>query len=104
MPSEDGQGDLQPLAADLDDDRLAVRLLVLVGVGGRGEGLDVVDELGLDPAGVDRERVCAGELGGERRVGDHRAVERDGGGHALDLELLQRAGGALQGLLRGWRR
>jgi hypothetical protein len=59
---------------------------------GAGEGLDVVDELGLDPAGVDRERVGgAGEFGGERRVGDDRAVERDGGGHALDLELVQRA-------------
>ena len=57
MPSEDGQGDLQALAADLDDDRLAARLLLGVGVGGGGEGLDLVDELGLDPAGVDRERV-----------------------------------------------
>ncbi|GAA2915591.1 hypothetical protein GCM10020221_09180 [Streptomyces thioluteus] len=40
-------------------------------------------------------------VGGEGGVGDHGAVEGDGRGHALDAELAQRAGGALEGLLAG---
>src|SRR4051812_7730063 len=60
-----GQGDLETLAADLDDDRLPVDLLLGLGVRAGREGLDLVDELGLDPPGVDRERIGgAGELGG----------------------------------------
>ncbi|GAA3290345.1 hypothetical protein GCM10020295_04560 [Streptomyces cinereospinus] len=42
-----------------------------------------------------------GQLERERGVLDDRAVERDRGGHALDLELLQRTRGALEGLGAG---
>ena len=70
-----------------------------------GPGGEVVAELGLDPPGVHGERpVVAVQLGGERGVGDDRAVERQGGGQPADLELGQGAGGALQRLLHGWRR
>ena len=54
--------------------------------------------LGLDPAGVHREAVVVAD---ERRVGHHGAVERDDGGQALDVELVQRAAGPLQRLLAG---
>ena len=58
MPREDGQGDLQALAADLDDDGLAAAVSSSsVSAGAAAKGVIVVDELGLDPAGVDRERV-----------------------------------------------
>ena len=40
-------------------------------------------------------------LGRERRVGDHGAVERQHGRHAVDHELGQRAAGPLQRLLPG---
>ena len=38
---------------------------------------------------------------GERRVGDHLAVEREDRGHAVDDELVQRPAGALERLLAG---
>ena len=71
-PSEQaaGQDDLEALAADLDDDALALAGL-LGGLGdGAGVGLDLVVELGLDPAGVHRERLVA--LGREGGVGRRR--------------------------------
>ena len=46
-----GQHDLEPLAADLDHDPLALAG-VLLGTGAAGEGRDLVVELGLDPAVV----------------------------------------------------
>lgn len=91
-----GEGDFQAFAADLDHDGLAAGFFVGLGVGGGGEGLDVVDELGLDPAGVDVEGFA-----GEGRVGDDGAVEGDGGGHAFHGELGQCAGRALQCLFAG---
>ncbi|OMI33961.1 choline dehydrogenase [Streptomyces sparsogenes DSM 40356] len=92
-----GEGDFQALAADLDDHHLARGgLLGLVPASGGGVGGDGVGELGLDPAGVDRER-----LAGEGGVGDHGPVEGDRGRHALDLELRQRPRRALEGLGAG---
>src|SRR5699024_8988289 len=92
-----GQDDLEALAADLDGDPLALAVLL----GGLGDlpavGLDLVVELGLDPAGVDGEGGAVDRR--EGRVGHDGLVEGDDRGHALDHELVQRAAGALQGLL-----
>ena len=77
------QRHLESLAADLDDDGLAWTG-VLAGFCCAGEGGDLVVEVGLDPAGEDREG-----LGGERRITDDRTMERQGRGHAVDDELVQ---------------
>ena len=91
-------GDLQPLAADLHHHGLPLGL-VRGGLGGRGERLDAVVELRLDPPGVHRE---GGPLrGGEGGIEDYCAVERDHGGHALDGHLLQGTAGTLERLRTG---
>src|SRR3954466_8507809 len=82
-----------PGSADLDDDLLPRRLLVLLGRG-LVVGSDLVVPLGLDPAGVHAER-----LAGEGLVADDGAVERDHRRHALDDQFVQGAGGPLQGLI-----
>ena len=51
-----------------------------------GERLDGVVPLGLDPAGVDGEAVLIADEG---RVAQHRTVEQDDGGEALDVELVR---------------
>ena len=90
------QRDLDAAARDLDDDRGAGRR-----PGGLAElarpRLDRVVVLGLDPAGVDRERVVA--LGRERGVAHDVAVEGQHGRQAGDLELVEGAARALEGVL-----
>ena len=56
---------------------------------------DVVDELGLDPAGEDAEPAV---LRGEGGVAHDLAVERQHGGQARDLELVEGAARALERL------
>src|SRR5699024_11899884 len=54
-----GQDDLDAFAADLDGDALTFGLVTTVGLTGLPlPGLDPVVELGLDPPGVDVERLC----------------------------------------------
>jgi hypothetical protein len=53
-----------------------------------GERLDGVVPLRFDPAGVHGEAFAVTDEG---RVGHDRPVERDDGGQALDMELVQRA-------------
>src|SRR5699024_9104064 len=93
-----GQADLDPAAVHLDDHGLAI--LGLLGLAGQRRGRQVVVELGLDPGGVHREGLL-GVLGGEGRVLDHLAVEREDRRDALDVELGQRAAGALERLPAG---
>src|SRR5690625_4904057 len=94
------EDDLEPLAADLDDDALG-RLLRAVRGGGRrdvrcGEPGEALGELRLDPRRVDGEGggVLAGELG---RLEDG-AGEGDHRGDPADLQLAQRAAGPLERL------
>jgi hypothetical protein len=82
-----GQRHLEPTPAHLDDDRLPWDGVFLFDRVTAGEGLDGVVPLRLDPAGVDGEAVVVTD---ERGIGDDRAVERDDGGQALDVELGQR--------------
>ena len=90
-----GQHDLEPLAADLDDDPLEVGRVVRLLDRRRcpAERRERVGELRLDPAGVDREGR-RGVGGRERLVLEHRAVERDDRRDADDVQLGQRPPGA----------
>ena len=92
-----GQGDLDALARDLDDDRCAGSRRA----GGLAElarpRLDVVVELGLDPARVDAERSPSSAR--ERGVAHDLAVEGQHGRQAGDLELVEGAARALEGVL-----
>jgi hypothetical protein len=87
---------LEPFAAHLNHHALpvpgsAVGAVSTIG----GPGREVVDELGLDPAGVDPERAFGRR---ERGIRNHGEVERDDGGYALDHHFLEGAAGPLQGL------
>ena len=88
--------DLQPLAADLDDERLP-RDGVTIGIDGAGVRGDGVVEAGLDPAGVHLERGAV--VGRERRVAHDDAMERQRRRDALDLELVERPARPLQCLV-----
>ena len=95
-----GQHDLEALAADLDDDGLA-----LAGVSAASPAAPANGGMVLSNS-VSIQRVWTvngwSRVGRrERRVGHDGAVERDRGGHALDDELVERAARALERLLAG---
>src|SRR5690606_28730497 len=90
-----GQRHLETATADLDDDVLPLVGFLVAGLAVARERLDGVVPLGFDPPGVHGEAV----LGGERRVAHDQPVERQHGGHAVHLHLVQRPAAALQRVL-----
>jgi hypothetical protein len=76
----------QPQAPPVDLDEAAHHRGAIFGIGPR-RGLEAGLHLGLDPARVHLKAI----LGGKGRVGDHRAVEGQHRGHALDLETRRSA-------------
>src|SRR6202040_2556023 len=83
-----GERHLEPAATDLNDDGLPRQGVLFLDRITTGERLDGVVPLCFDPPGVDGEAVAVPD---ERGVGHDRAVERDHGGQALDIEFVQRA-------------
>src|SRR5690606_22214506 len=82
------KGDFQALAANLDGDAGALILGGVLAAHRHRVGLDESIEFGFDPAGVHLEWALSWN---ESRVAHHGAVERQHGGHALDLEFFQGA-------------